>query len=126
MKRLVFLLLSCLLLSATGFAQGDKSVARMNFDIPGMDAAMAEKAVAAVSAVPGVTEAKANVKNGKLRVSMAPENRKETRKAVEKALKDAGIKTAKNNDAKKTDAKKDDGKKAKTDDKSGKKAKAAK
>lgn len=120
MKRLVFLLFSCLLLSATGFAQSDKSVARLNLDIPGMDAAMAAKAVAAVSAVPGVTEAKANEKNGKLLISMAPENRKDTRKAVQKALKDAGISVAKKSDAKKSDAKKT------ADDKSGKKAKAAK
>ncbi len=114
MKRIVFLLISFLLLAGTGFAKDDKSVARMNIDILKMDAALAEKAIAVVSKVPGVIEAKANLQNGKLSVSMAPENHTATRKAVRKAIKDAGIKTGPGGKAKDNKADEKPNKKAKT------------
>jgi hypothetical protein len=91
MKKTLSLILSCFLFAITAAAQADKP-AVMTVGVPGMDAAIADKAVAAVSAVPGVLAVKPDIKKGQIKIDVKREGRAESRKAVRKALKDAGIK----------------------------------
>ena len=91
MKKTLSLLLSCFLFAVAASAQAGKP-AVMTVAVPGMDAAMAEKAVAAVTPVAGVIAAAPDLKKGQLQITIQRENAADTRKAVRGALKKAGVK----------------------------------
>ncbi len=91
MKRFLTLLLSCFVFAAAAPAETAKP-AVMTVAVPGMDAAIAEKAVAAVTPVSGVIAVAPDLKKSQLKITIQRENAPDTRKAVRKALKEAGIK----------------------------------
>ena len=91
MKRTMALVLAGLLLATGAWAKDSSKQAKMVVEIPGMDTATVETAVATVQSVKGVIRVSPDMETNQLNVVIEKDAAKDTRKAVRTALKDAGI-----------------------------------